>query len=523
MSGNIFSKFIEFVISRKGELFSLIFQHVSLTFIAVLVASAIGIPLGILIAKRRSAAGAVLGTSNIIQAIPSLALLGFLIPFLGIGSKPAIIMVLLYSLLPIVKNTYIGISNISPDIIEAAKGMGMTEGELLRKIQLPLAMPIIMAGIRISAVTAVGLMTIAALIGAGGLGYMIYSGVQTVNNMMILAGAIPACILALLVDFILGKFEDIVTPDGIKENGKKSSRRSKNIIKFSSIALALTIIVTSAVNYFNNRNKIVVGSKLFNEGVILAHMMGDLIEEHTDLKVERKLKLGGTLIAFEALKSKQIDTYVEYTGTAYVSILNKKSESDEKKVYNETQQELKDKFDIKVLEPLGFNNTYVIAMKQEIASKYNLNTMSDLAKVSGDIILGPTIEFANREDGLIGIKKLYNMDFKEVMPMEAGLRYNAIETNKIHALDAYSTDGLLKAMNLKVLEDDKKLFPPYQAIPIINNEVLEKHPELEEVINMLAGAIDDEAMREMNYKVDKLGEDPRTVAREFLKSKDLVK
>jgi ABC-type proline/glycine betaine transport system permease subunit len=186
-----------FFMSRKTEIIKLLLEHIELTIIAVVVAIIIGVPLGILITKVKKLSKPVMGITNVVQAVPSLALLGFLVPSLGIGSKPAIVMVVLYSLLPIVKNTYIGLINIDRDILEAADGMGMTKNQTL--------------------FTAVGLMTIAAFIGAGGLGSMVFSGVQTVNNNMILAGAIPACILALLIDFGIGKFEKLVVPKGLNK------------------------------------------------------------------------------------------------------------------------------------------------------------------------------------------------------------------------------------------------------------------------------------------------------------------
>src|SRR5665647_783761 len=204
---NSIVSFKDFVVSRQGQIIDLTLQHIELTVFAVVIAIIVGIPLGILISRVKKLSGPVIGFANLIQAVPSLALLGFLIPILGIGSTPAILMVFLYSLLPIIKNTYTGLMNINPDVIESSKGMGMTSKQILKLVQLPLAFPIIMTGIRISAVTAVGLMTIAAFIGAGGLGYMVFSGVQTVDNNMILAGAIPACLLALLMDSIVEKIE----------------------------------------------------------------------------------------------------------------------------------------------------------------------------------------------------------------------------------------------------------------------------------------------------------------------------
>lgn len=220
-------EFFSYLANRSDQVMELLLQHLGLTIAAVIVAILVGVPLGILITRKRNLAGPIIGIANVIQAVPSLALLGFLIPVLGIGSTPAIVMVFLYSLLPIVKNTYTGLKNINPDMIEASKGMGLTGTQTLKMVQLPLALPVIMAGIRIAAVTAVGLMTIAAFIGAGGLGYLVFTGVQRVDNYMILAGAIPACILALVMDFIIGKIEDAVVPEGIKLNSSRTRKSRK--------------------------------------------------------------------------------------------------------------------------------------------------------------------------------------------------------------------------------------------------------------------------------------------------------
>ncbi|MCJ7690768.1 MAG: ABC transporter permease/substrate-binding protein, partial [Clostridiaceae bacterium] len=298
--------FIDFVISRKEQLFKLLMEHIQLTVMAVLIAIVIGVPLGILIIRVKKLAKPIIGLANVVQAVPSLALLGFLIPALGIGSKPAIVMVVLYSLLPIIKNTYTGLNNINPDMLEAAKGIGMTNGQILKMVQIPLALPIIMAGIRISAVTAVGLMTIAAFIGAGGLGYMVFAGVQTVDNNMILAGAIPACILALLIDFIVGLIEKSVSPNGIKntDGHMKTAKRRKLNSKVVTAVLALIIVTAVGLSMFKPKEKtIVVGSKNYTEQLILGNIVADLIEGNTDIKVEKQLNLGGTSVAFAAIQS----------------------------------------------------------------------------------------------------------------------------------------------------------------------------------------------------------------------------
>lgn len=526
---NVIEKFLNFAVERKEQILDLILEHIELTVFAVLLAIIVGIPLGILITRVKKLSTPIIGFANVIQAVPSLALLGFLIPVLGIGSKPAVLMVFLYSLLPIIKNTYTGLININPDTIEAARGMGMTNGQILRIVQLPLALPIIMTGIRISAVTAVGLMTIAAFVGAGGLGYMVFSGVQTVNNNMILTGAIPACLLALLMDYVVGKIENAVTPNGIKKadgtikTSKRKRFKNKNMYKAGAAALALIIAVSAAVLFGKKEDKVVIGSKNFNEQLILGNMLASLIENNTDIKVERKLNLGGTSIAFNALKSEELDMYVEYTGTGLVSIMNQQSVSDADKVYELVSDYFNKNYNITWLKPLGFNNTYTLAVRNDTAEKYNLETFSDLAKVSNRLTLGSTIEFTNREDGYLGLKKNYNMDFKSVKPVDGGLRYTSLNSNKTDVIDAFSTDGLLKAFDLKVLKDDKNFFPPYYAAPIISSKTLEKHPELEELINKLAGKLDDEKMRELNYKVDKLSEDPKKVAEDFLRENNLIK
>lgn len=464
----------------------------------------------------------IIGTTNVIQAIPSLALLGFLIPFIGIGSTPAIIMVVLYSLLPIVKNTYTGLTNIDRDILEAAKGIGLTKSQTMRKVQLPLAFPMIMAGIRISAVTAVGLMTIAAFVGAGGLGYLVFSGVQTVDNAMILAGAIPACLLALLIDFVVGKLENSLSYTNKKHSASKTSKTTKKlIISFASIILVL-VGAFSIYSKAQADEKIVIGSKNFSEQLILGNMLAELIENKTDLEVERKLNLGGSQVAFSAIKSGDIDMYVEYTGTGLVNILNQPPQNNPEQVYDYVKKEFNKKYDIELLKPLGFNNTYALAIRQDTADRYGLETISDLAKVSNQLIMGPTIEFPNREDGLIGLSKAYNMEFKDVKAVDGGLRYTALKNHKSDVIDAFSTDGLIEEFQLTVLEDDKNFFPPYFAVPIIKEETLQEYPELRKVLNSLAGKLSDRKMRELNYKVDSLKQSPEKVAKEFLQKEGLI-
>lgn len=515
------SNFFEFVLNRKDEIINLFFQHIYLTLGAILIAILIGIPLGILITKVKSIQKPISGFINIIQAVPSMALLGLLIPILGIGSIPAITMVVLYSLLPIVKNTYIGLTNIDENILESARGMGLTTNQILRLVQMPLALPIIMSGIRISAVTAVGLMTLAAFIGGGGLGYLVYSGIQTVNNSMILAGAIPSCILALLIDFIFGKIEVFITPKGLNPTNHKSKSTGLKVTLFIIIFTFLGSLVFSI--FKPKTETIVIGARGFSEQLILGNMYANLIEEYTDLNVDKKFSLAGSSVSMSALYAGEIDLAIEYTGSLYINVLKQKPSTDSNLVYSTSKELMEKNHNLTLLDPIGFSNTYTLAMKPDVANKYGINSISDLSKVSSELTFGPTLEFLNRVDGFPNLSSTYDLNFNNVVAMDGALRYTAINSNNCDVIDSFSTDGLLKSFGLKVLEDDLNYFSPYDAIPLVRIEILEKYPELNQILNMLSNKINESTMIDLNYKVDDLGEDPSNVANDYLRSQGLIK
>ena len=322
--------FIQYILNNQEQVLNLLMEHIWLTVISVGMAVLIGVPIGILISYIKSLNKPVLGLANIMQAIPSMALLGFMIPFLGIGTTPAVTAVVLYSLLPIIKNTYIGIDNINPQTLEAARGIGLTKFQILTKIQIPLALPVIMAGIRISAVTAVGFMTIAAFIGAGGLGFLVFSGIRLIDNAQILAGAIPACILALTVDFLAATVEKMVTPVSLQKDFKNTNKKNQKIILgIFALIVAFLLGFTTAKSVGKASNKtITIGSKDFTEQLIVGHLMADIIEGNTDIKVNRKMALGGGQICFSAIQKGEIDLYMEYSGVAYVNYFNYQATND---------------------------------------------------------------------------------------------------------------------------------------------------------------------------------------------------
>lgn len=523
-------EFIQYMIQNKGQILSLVMEHIELTAVAVGCSILIGVPLGILISYIKNLNKPVLGIANVVQAIPSMALLGLSIPLLGIGTLPAVVMVIIYSLLPIIKNTFTGINSISPEMVEAAKGIGLTKAQVLFKVKIPLALPIIMAGVRISAVTAVGLMTMAAFIGAGGLGYLVFSGIRTVNNAQILAGAIPSCILALLVDYLTGLIEKLVTPislqkgyEGSKEQLRRKRNRQKGVLALVGV-LVIAIIGNSVVSSFKGDEKrIAIGSKDFTEQLVLCNLYADVIEDKTDIKVDRRENLGGSEVCYEAQDKGEIDMYVEYTGTAYMNIMKEESTNDMDKVYQALKKYFKEKNDFAVLDQTKFNNTYTLAVTNETAKKHNLNKISDLRRAGSQLSIGSTLEFLNRADGIPGLCKTYGFEFKEKTGIDGSPRYTALENKKVDVVDAFATDGLLKKFKLKVLEDDKKYFPPYYAVPVIREDTLNKYPELKKVINELSSVLTNDAMMEMNYEVDELGKEPNEVAHNYLVKQGLIK
>ena len=383
------------------EVAQLTLEHLVLVGLSILIAAGIGFPLGVLMTRKPGISGPILTFANAVQAIPSLALFGFLIPlpFIGgIGARTAIVALVLYSLLPIIRNTFTGISGVDPAIREAGRGMGMTDLQLLWSVEIPLALSVIFAGLRVATVLCVGVATIAAAVGAGGLGMFIFRGVSMVDSRLILAGAIPAAALALLADFGLGAIEK----------------------RFSKL-LCLLMIVAS-LSSCSQRDRIVVGSKNFTEQVILGEMLAQQIERKTHLPVDRKLNLGGTIVCHEALTAGQIDTYVEYTGTGLTAILKEPPAKDSNLAYQTVKDAYKSRFGIEWTEPLGFNNTFAIIVRKSDAEQFGLRTISDAAPRTSRWVAGFGYEFIEREDGYPGLVKTYNLRFpSEPRVMDLGL------------------------------------------------------------------------------------------------------
>jgi len=514
-----------FLLHNHAEVLELALEHLLLVGISTGIAVLIGVPLGIMLTRWPSLSKPVLGFANIMQTVPSLALFGFLIPLNvylfhvrilgGIGARTAIVALVLYSLLPIIRNTFTGISGVDPAIREAGRGMGMTNRQLLFQVEIPLSLGVIIAGVRVATVIAVGTATIAAAIDAGGLGRYIFRGLRMNDNTLILAGAVPAALMALAADLLLGWVERLFKT-GV------AGRLGKSRVVWASSLAALVAVVWFFVSIYPAKMErhIAVGSKDFTEQIILGEILAQLFESRAGMRVERRFDLGGNL-AHEALVGGEIDVYVEYTGTALTAILKLPPLSDPSEVYRRVRQDYAQKFGIVWSEPLGFNNTFAILVRGEDARRLKLKTITDAAPYAAKWRAGFGQDFMSRPDGYAGFARTYGLKFRELREMDLSLTYRALVDRQVDLIAGNSTDGLIARHDLAQLIDDRRYFPPYDAVPLIRRETLGRYPELRDLLKMLGGAISVGEMRQLNYQVDGEHRVVKELVQEFLWKKGL--
>lgn len=517
------SDFARFLQQNWPELLTLTREHIVLVFLSTGLAVGLGIPLGILLTRVRSLRTPVLGFANVMQTVPSLALFGLLIPipFIGgIGARTAVIALALYALLPVIRNTVTGILGIDPKITEAATAMGMTDRQRLTRVELPLAMPVMLTGIRVAVVISVGVATVAAAVGAGGLGTYIFRGLRQNDNNLLLAGALASALLALLCDFALGQIEKSYA---IGERQAAGRRKLIGGLVAAAFALVIGLSFLSAPTTLSSTSDetpaagkpVVVGSKDFTESVILAEILSQMLERQ-GITVQRQFELGGN-IPHDSLLSGQIDVYPEYTGTAFTAILKHPPMTDPQAVYDRTKTEYADKFGLTVSPPLGFANDFAILVRGDVARKNNLKTISDAVPLAQNWQAGFGQDFMSRADGYPGFVKAYGFRFaRQPREMDLSLTYRALASGELDLIAGNSTDGLISALDLFQLEDDRHYFPPYQAVFIARRDANET---LREVFEKLKNAISTEEMRKLNYEVDGNKKSPNEAASMWLKEK----
>lgn len=503
---------LQFWSAHAAETLQLVRQHVVLVLVSTLAAVVVGVPAGVVAARRPRVGRFVLATASTLQTVPSLALLGFLLPlpFIGgLGVRTALVTLSVYALLPIVRNTVTGIRNVDPVVIDAGLAMGMTDRQLLRLVQLPLALPSIVAGIRVATVIGVGTATIAAAIGAGGLGEYIFRGLSMVDSTTILAGAVPSAALALLADGLLALIER-----------RLQQSRTRAVTRRGPLAAVLVGAVLVAAGLLLTRGTsdavVVVGSKNFTEQVVLGELLAQAIEAEGGVRVVRRLNLGGTFVADKGLRSGDLDAYVEYTGTAVTAVFHEDVPHDTARALERTRA-LYAAAGISVGAPLGFNNTFAMLVRGDDARTMGLSSIDDLSRVSAAWTPGFGYEFLQRDDGFAGLTNAYGLHFANTpRGMDLSLIYQALAERQVDLIAGDATSAHIDALGLVALEDNRHYFPPYDAVPLVRTSTWMRRPEVQRAVARLAGRVGDAQMRAMNAAVDLRHEDVAAVVRRFL-------
>lgn len=499
--------------TQQGAIIKALEQHIGISLLSLLIAMVIAIPLAILLKDHKKIAEACLQVAGIIQTIPSLAVLGLLIPIVGIGTVPAVIALVLYAIMPIFQNTYAGLTEIAPNLEEAATAFGLTKWKKLQRLELPMAMPMILSGIRISLVMIIGTATLAALIGGGGLGTFILTGIQSNNNDYVIIGAVLSALLAFFFSWLL-KF--------ISKNTKR--------MRLGAITIAIAILGFGGFKAYQALRpaptKIVIAGKMGSEPDILIHMYKDLIQdENPKAQVTLKPNFGGTNFLFKALQSNQIDIYPEFTGTVNQQIikLKGKTSSDPEKTYQTARRELASRYQMRYLKPMKYQNGYALVTSPQFAADHQLTKMSQLANLNDQIQAGFDPDFYQLHDGYPGLKGPYGYHFKSVKTMEPSIRYKAIANGRVNVVDGYTTDPQIPQYHLKMLTDDKHFFPPYQGAPLMKESFAKKNPKVVKALNKLSGKITTEEMQQMNYDVTVKKQSAAHVAQRYLLQHHLIK
>jgi osmoprotectant transport system permease protein len=486
----------------------LLAAHLELALVALVLGTAISMPLAIAASSRPRLAAAAVAATGIIQTVPGLALLALMVPILAsigappFGFAPALVALTLYALLPIVRNAVTGLQGVDPAAVEAATGMGMSRGQVMRLVQLPLAAPVIAAGIRTAAVWTVGAATLATPVGQACLGNYIFTGLQTRNFAMLLAGVAAAAALALTLDAILAGVEMALA----------GRRRSRAWIPLAALVLFVAIIVGVLPRAINSSNGEVavrrdsaapqaithvrIGAKTFTEQYVLAELLRARLGA-AGISAELAQSLGSNVI-FDALIRGDVDLYVDYTGTLWTNVMHRASGPARWQVLAEIQGWLAREHGIRSI-ALGFENTYAIAVRNATAQKLGLHTLADLARVAPQLSLGADYEFLGRAEWA-AVQRAYGVHFARSATFDPALLYEAVARGEVDAISAFSSDGRIAANDLATLADPDGVFPPYDATILLGARVAD---DLHVACALAPLHVPVELMRQANAMVDR--------------------
>lgn len=489
---------------------TLILEHLFIVLAAGILSILLGLPLGIWAYVSPRARPVLLRVVDLLQTIPSLALLGILMVFLGAGKVTVIAGITLYSLLPIVRNTCLGLQQVDPGVKEAARGMGMSKPYRILMVEFPLAFPTVFTGIRIAVVNAIGTAVFAAFVGGGGLGGVINRGIRIQDMGLILSGTGCLMVIAVLADSILGWFE------------RQARRHRGGTRKMWLPAAALAVCFCLLLPYGRaSSGDLSLYDGDYSETQLMHCMVKLLVEEHTELTVNISDQMS-QVNNFKAMvgDGHTCDLMISYDGTLLTTFFGQDVTDvpEGMTIYDYVDRVAHEDCGLTLLEPLGFDNTYAIGVPQALAEEYDLTCISDLIPIAGGLTFGAEQEFFTLEGSMKygPFIEAYGLEFQEARPVDMGLKYAAIENGSFDVSVVYATDGLNRKAGLKILEDDLGFFPDYNGAFLVREDVLEQYPKLAHILNRLAGQIPTEQMAELTYQVDVLGRSVEEVAREFL-------
>jgi osmoprotectant transport system permease protein len=497
-----------------GHLPDYLGNHVRVSVTALGLGLLVSLPLALIARNRPVLRGALLGFASVVQTVPGLALLALFYPLLlalaalaltwlgvsfsAFGFLPAVLALALYSMLPVLRNTITGLQGVDPAILEAAQGVGMTPRQSLFMVELPLALPVMMAGIRTAAVWVIGTATLSTPIGQTSLGNYIFAGLQTQNWVFVLFGCFAAAALALIVDQLLALVET-----GIR-------KRSPIRVAFGGIGVLALVAATLVPSMARSQSTYIVGAKTFTEQYVLAALMAQRLRA-AGLSASSREGLGSNVI-FEALASGDIDVYVDYSGTLWVNQFHRTDIKPREQLLADLKNTLA-KSNITLLGELGFENAYALVMPKKRADALGVRSIADLASRAGTMSIAGDYEFFSRPEWA-GLQKAYGLSFRAQRQMQPDFMYAAVASGEVDVIAGYTSDGLIAKYDLVVLEDTRHAIPPYDAIVLISPKRAEDQA-LRAALTPLLGQIDIATMREANLRAS--GNDatssPDTVAR----------
>jgi osmoprotectant transport system permease protein len=474
--------------------------HVAVSVTALLLGLAISLPLALVASRRPALRNVLLGAASVVQTIPSLALLALFYPLLlglaalcerlfgtgfsALGFLPSVLALTLYSMLPVLRNTITGLNGVDPAINEAALGVGMTRRQSLTMVELPLALPVIMAGVRTAAIWVIGAATLSTPIGQTSLGNYIFTGLQTQNWVFVLFGCAAAAAFALAVDQLLALMEMGLT------------RRKRAWVTAGGLGLLLLTIGALVPTLSQPRATYAIGAKPFTEQYVLAALIEQRLRE-AGLSATTREGLGSSVI-FNALRAGEIDAYVDYSGTIWTNQMHRTDVKPRADVIAEMAAWLEREHKIKLLGGLGFENAYALAMPKSRAQALGIRTLADLAGRAQSLSIAGDYEFFGRPEW-DAVRKTYGISFREQRQMQSEFMYAAAAHGEVDVIAGYTSDGRIAQFDLMVLDDPKHAIPPYDAVLLISPQRINNQALLE-ALKPLVDAIDVTMMRGANLR-----------------------